>query len=220
MHVDVVSIGVKVGVEDQGRVHERTGVDQAAPLTNLHLLHIEDEAPVEDVEGRRALATEEDDLVVSDLVRKAHVRGHPVGLVAFGSANFLPHISGDVVNFDCVNDALLVDSSSEGEDVVVLKDAKGGSSTRNSHIGDELPLILLGIVNLTVAVHLVADKGANDIDKVLNGANRMIRVGIVHVAHLVQDSKKIIVSVAILQINAHMLDISTSQVNRACFGSN
>ena len=217
MHVDVVSVGVEVRVEDEGRVHERAGVHQTAPLTNLHFLNIEDEAPVEDVESRRAFATKEDDLVVGDLMSKAHVGGHPVRLVDFSATNFLPHISGDVINFDCVHDALLVDSSSEGEDVVVLKDAKGGSCAWNSHISDQLPLILLGIVNLTVAVHLVAHKGANDIDEVLNGANRMIRVRIVHVAHLVEDSKKIIVSVAILQIDANMLNITSSQVNGACF---
>ena len=45
----------------------------------------------------------------------------------------------------------------------------------------------------------------------------MIGVRIVHVAHLIQDSKKIIVSVAILQIHAHMLHISTCEVDCASF---
>ena len=45
----------------------------------------------------------------------------------------------------------------------------------------------------------------------------MIGVRIVHVAHLIQDSKKIIVSVAILQVNAHVLHIATRQINCASF---
>lgn len=48
----------------------------------------------------------------------------------------------------------------------------------------------------------------------------MISVGVVHVAHLVQDSKKIIVSVAILQVHTHVLHKTACQVNSACFCGN
>lgn len=76
------------------------------------------------------------------------------------------------------------------------------------------------VVYFAVAVDLVSHEGSNDINEVLDGANRVIGVRVVHVAHLVQDSKKIIVSIAVLQIDTHVLHIATSQVNSACFGGN
>ena len=46
----------------------------------------------------------------------------------------------------------------------------------------------------------------------------MICVRVVHLRDGIKDSKKIIVSVAILQIHAHMLHISTCEVDCASFG--
>ena len=51
MDVDVIAIGVEGVVEDEGRVHEAARVDQAAPLTNLHLLNVKYEAAVENMES-------------------------------------------------------------------------------------------------------------------------------------------------------------------------
>ena len=48
----------------------------------------------------------------------------------------------------------------------------------------------------------------------------MISVRVIHVAHLIQDSKKIIVSVAILKVYPHVLYIASSQVDCACFCGN
>ena len=151
---------------------------------------------------------------------EAHVTRHPVGLVDFRGSNFLPDIARDVINFYCVNNSFLIDSSTECKDVIVLKDTKGSSSARDTHIGDEFPLIFLRIIHFTVSIDLIAHKCANHVDEVLDSANRMIGVRIVHVAHLIQDSKKIIVSVTVLEVNAHVLNISSRQVNRASFRCN
>lgn len=220
MHVNIIAVGIEIGVENKRRIHKRTRVDQAASLTNLHFFDIEDKAPIEDVESDGTLATEQQDLVVCDLVSQAHVGGHPVRLVDLRSTDLLPNVSRNVIYLDCINNTLLIYSAPKGKDVVVLEDTKGGSSTRHSHISDELPFILLGIVNFTVSVDLVSNKSSNDIDEVLNGADRMICMRVVHVAHGIQDSKEIIVSVAILQIYSHMLHIASSEVNCTRFRGN
>ena len=130
-----------------------------------------------------------------------------MGFVNFRRSNFLPNVARNVVTLDGVNNSLLVNSTSESEDIIVLKDAKRGSSTRDTHIRYELPLIFLGVVHFAVAVDLIAYKCADDVNKVLDGANGMIGVGIVHVTDLVEDSKKIIVSIEIFQINTHVLNV-------------
>ena len=76
--VDIVAVCVEGRVEDERRIHEGTRIHQAASLTNLHLLDIKDKASIEDVEGHCTLTTEEKDLIVRNLVSKAHVRGNPV----------------------------------------------------------------------------------------------------------------------------------------------
>lgn len=73
------------------------------------------------MEGCRTLAAKQKDFVIRDLVGKTHVGRHPVGLVDLGSANLLPHVPRDVINFDRVDNALLIYSSTESENVVVLK---------------------------------------------------------------------------------------------------
>ena len=73
MHVDVIAVGIEAAIEDEGCVHEAARIHQTASLTNLHFLHIEDEAAIEDVESQSTLSTEEQNLVVSDLMGKAHV---------------------------------------------------------------------------------------------------------------------------------------------------
>ena len=75
------------------------------------------------MESECTFASEEQDLVVSDLMSKAHVAWHPVGLVDLRGGDFLPDIARDVINFYCVYNSLLIDSSTECEDVIVLKDS-------------------------------------------------------------------------------------------------
>ena len=50
MHKDVIAISVETPVEDQGCVHEGTGVDKTAPLLDLHFLDVKYEASIEDLE--------------------------------------------------------------------------------------------------------------------------------------------------------------------------
>ena len=93
VYVDVIAVGIEAAIEDERRVHEAAGINQAASLTNLHFLHIEDETAIEDVESKCAFPSEEQDLVVGDLMGQAHVAGHPVRLVDLGSSNFLPNVA-------------------------------------------------------------------------------------------------------------------------------
>ena len=137
------------------------------------------------MEGGGALSAEEQNLVVGDLVSQSHVGRHPMRLVHFWCRDFLPHVARDVVTLDGIHDSLLIHPAAESEDVIVLKDAKGSSSARNAHVSDELPLVLLRVVHFAVAVDLVAHEGSNDVDEVLNCANRVIGVRVVHVADLV-----------------------------------
>lgn len=124
MNVNVIAIGIETVIEDQWRVHKRTRIHQAASLTNLHLLNIEYEAAVENVESHSTFPTEEQNLVIGDLMGQAHIGGHPLRFVDFWRCNFLPYVTTDVITLDGIDDAFLIDSTSKGEDVIVLKDAK------------------------------------------------------------------------------------------------
>lgn len=181
--VNVVAIGVEAVVEDQRSVHEAAGVDKATTLAKLHFLNVEHEAAVEDVEGSCALSTEQQNLVIGDLVGEAHVAGHPARLVDLGRSYFLPDVARDVVDLDGVHNPFLVDTTSECKDVVVLEDTEGGSGAGHTHISNKLPFVLLGVVYLTVAINLIANERANDIDKVLDCADRVVCVRVVHVGH-------------------------------------
>lgn len=171
MDVNVISIGIQTVVEYQWSIHEAARVYKTSSFTNLHLFHIEHEAAIEDMESGRALATEEKDLIVSDLVSETHVGGHPLRFVDLWCINLLPDITRNVVNFNSIDDALLINPSSEGEDIIVLEDTKTGASARHAHISDQLPLVFLSIVDFTVTVDLVAHKSANHINEVLDGTN-------------------------------------------------
>ena len=124
MNVNVIAIGIETVIEDQWCVHKRTRIHQAASLTNLHLFNIEYEAAVENVESHSTFPTEEQNLVIGDLMGQAHIGGHPLRFVDFRSCNFLPYVTTDVITLDGIDDAFLIDSTSKGEDVIVLKDAK------------------------------------------------------------------------------------------------
>ena len=132
----------------------------------------------------------------------------------------MPHISRYVIHLNSVHNSLLIHAPTKCEDIVVFEHAQRGTGSRNSHISNELPFVLLSVVNFTITVDLVAHKGSDDVDEVLDCADGVVSVRVVHVGYLVQDSKKVIVSVAILQIDSHMLDISTSEVNCPSFSCN
>ena len=79
--VYVIAKSVKVASEDQRSVHKRAGINQFALLTNFHLFDVEYETAVKDLESVSTLASENEDLVVSDLVGETHVPRDPLGLV-------------------------------------------------------------------------------------------------------------------------------------------
>jgi len=122
MDVNIITEGIERATEDEGRVHKAAGVNQLSAFLDLHLLDVHDEATVEDLLSQSTLTSKDDDLVVRDLVGQTHVAGDPLALVEAGSAlNLLPDVLRDVVALYGVYDILLVDSSSERENVVVLE---------------------------------------------------------------------------------------------------
>lgn len=83
--------------------------------------------------------------------------------------DFLPDVLGDVVTLDCINDILLVYTTSEREDVVVLKCTQSNTRSSNSETVNLFPLILLDVIDLTKSVDLAVYEGTDDVDKALNG---------------------------------------------------
>jgi hypothetical protein len=67
--VDVISESVQVSSEHQRGVHERTGINELAFVRDCHFLDIEYEASIEDLLSQGTLSSENDDFVISDLVR-------------------------------------------------------------------------------------------------------------------------------------------------------
>ena len=73
MDVNVVAKGVQITSKHKRSVHERTGVNKFTFFSDLHLLHIEYEASVEDLRSQCTLSSENHDFIVGDLVCKTHV---------------------------------------------------------------------------------------------------------------------------------------------------
>jgi len=220
VHVDVVSISIQASVKDEGSVHERARVDKTSMFAHAHLLHVEDIASIENLEHDGAFSAEDHDFLVCNLVSKAHVRGHPVALINHRSLNFLPDISLDIIAFDGIYNALLVNSASKRKHVIVFKGAKRYSSSRDAHLSNNFPLILLTVILLTIAEDLVVDKCADNVKEALDGADRMISMGVVHACDLEQRSKQFVISVATLKVHVHCFEISSSQVNSTCLDRN
>ena len=125
VNVDVIAERVQVTAKNKRRVHETARVHKLAFFADLHLLHVEHEATVENLERDRTLTAEDEYLIISNLIGKTHVAGDPLGLVTEWLRNLLPYVLGDVVALDRVNDLALVHSAAEREDEVVLEAAEG-----------------------------------------------------------------------------------------------
>lgn len=165
------------------------------------------------MESHGTLPTEQDDLIVRNLVGQTHVGGHPLSLVHLGSLDLLPSIPRDVIHLHSVHYLLLVYPSTKSKNVVVFESAKGCTGTGHFHLSDHLPLILLGIIHFTVAIDCVAYEGPHNIDEVLDCADGVIGMRVVHGSNMLKYSKQLIISVAILQVYLVMLHIATCQVN-------
>ena len=186
-------------------------------FANLHLLDIQNEHSAEDLESDGALATEDQDLVVSDLVCEAHVARDPVRLVTVGRSDLLPDVLGNVIALDCVHNLALVDTTAKREDEVVLEAAQSHAGAGDSETVDLLPLVLSDVVHLAEAIDLAVDEGANDVDEALQRANRVICMRVDHARLLVQKSKDFIVTVALLEVLVASLVATADQVDAAIF---
>jgi len=67
--VDVVSKGVEMPTEHEGSVHEWAWINKLTFFFDFHFLDIEYEASVENLLSQSTFPSENDDLIVSDLVR-------------------------------------------------------------------------------------------------------------------------------------------------------
>ena len=110
-------------VEYKRGIHEGAWIHKWSSFLDAHSLKIEDKATVENLERQRTLSSKDHDLFVRDLVGIAHVSRNPFGLVAATSWNLLPGIALNVIDLDCVNYSLLIYSSTEREEILVLEAA-------------------------------------------------------------------------------------------------
>lgn len=220
MDVDVVSKRIQIAAENERGVHKRAWVHQFSLLTDLHLLYVEDEAAIEDLEGERALSAEYEDLVVGNLVSETHVARNPVRFVTVGSLNFLPHVLRDIVALDSVDDLFLVNSSSKGKYEVVLEAAESDTRSCHSQAVDLLPLVFSNVVNLAVAVNKAVDECSDDVDEAFERAKRVVRVRINHTGLLIKHAKYLVVSVALLEILVSSLVAAADEVDATILGRN
>ena len=61
-------------------------------LTNLHLLDVENETAVKDLERDSTLTAKNQDLVVGHLISKTHIARNPLRLVAEWGRDLLPNV--------------------------------------------------------------------------------------------------------------------------------
>jgi hypothetical protein len=88
---------------------------------NYHLLDIKNEAAIEDLECDCTLTSKYDDFFVGDLISKTHICRNPFSLVYKRSRNLLPDISLNVIDLNYIYDSLLIYSSSESKDILILE---------------------------------------------------------------------------------------------------
>ena len=125
--VNVISKSIKVATEHKWSVHERAWIDKLTFFFDFHLLEIEYETSIKDLESQSTLATENENFVIGDLIGQAHVAWNPLRLVDQRRLDLLPHILGDVIALNGVDDVLLVDSASKCKEEVILKSTKGNA---------------------------------------------------------------------------------------------
>jgi len=217
VHENIVSVGVKTFVEHEGCVHEWAWVNKTSPLFDYHLLYIENETTIKNLESLSAFSSKDQNFIVSDLVRQSHVGRNPLGLVNHTGRNFLPDIPWNVITFNSVNKIFLGNTATEGEHIVVLERTQADSGTGNSHLVDDLPLVLLSVILLTLTVDFVINKSSHDIDEALDWTHWMVCMRVVHILHRDQGTENFVVSVAGLEIDVQMFDVATGQVDSARF---
>ena len=83
----------------------------------------------------------------------------------------MPDITLDIIALDGVDNALLVYSTSKCKHIVILEGTERDTSSGDSHISEDLPLVLLTVVLLTVAEDLVVDEGSNHVQEALDSTD-------------------------------------------------
>lgn len=126
--VNIISKSIQVAAEHQGRIHEGAWIDELSFFIDLHFLDIEYEASIEDLLSDCTFTTKNHDFIVRNLVCKTHVTRDPVRLIngqicriSTCGYNLLPHILGDVIALNGVNNVFLINSTSKCKNEVVLE---------------------------------------------------------------------------------------------------
>ena len=125
----------------------------------------------------------------------------------------MPNVFADVIAFNSVNDVLLINSASKGEDVIVLEGAQCNTRSGNSQRVDLLPLVLLNVVNLTEPVNLAVNESTHHIDKSLDGTKGVVCVREDHRGLLVHIGEDLVVPIALLQVLVLSLVAPADQVD-------
>jgi hypothetical protein len=108
----------------------------------------------------------------------------------------LPHIARNVIALNSIHDLFLVDTATKRKDVVILEGAQTDTSTRHPHRVDLFPLIFLGVILLTVTINDVVDEGADNVDKSIYAADRVVSVRLIHIGDSHKSREDLIVTVA------------------------
>lgn len=209
MNVDIVAISIQASVKYQRSIHEWAGVDKTTSLTNLHFFNIKHKASIKDLECQCWFTSEDQNLVISNLVSKAHIGRHPFSFINKWCWNFLPNISWNIIALNSIYYLLLIHSTSKSENVVVFKWTKTHTCPWNSHWINFFPLVLLSIVLFTVSIYNIVYKCTYYIDKSINTANRVVSMCFIHVCNSGEWWKDLIIAIARIQIQIVMFNIAT-----------
>lgn len=220
MNVDIISKSVKMTTKDERSIHEWTRINKFTLLFDFHALDVEYEASIENLLSKGTFTSEDDYLIISDLIRQTHVSRNPSCLINGWSSNFLPNVFGNIVAFDCVYDIFLIDSSSKCEDVVVFEWTQGNTRSCYSKTINLPPLIFLDIIDFAEWVNLAIDESSNDVDEPFDSTKRMISMREYHRRFFIHVSENLIVSIAFLQVLVSSLVAASNQVYTSIFCCN
>ena len=140
VNVDIITKCIHVSTKYQWSIHEWTWINKLSLFLNLHFLDVEYEASIEDLLGNGTLSTKNHDFIVCDLVRKTHVSWNPMRFVDWSSGqriwsssnNLLPDILGNIITFNCINDVLLINSTTECKNEVIFESTECNSRSSDS----------------------------------------------------------------------------------------
>ena len=77
----------------------------------------------------------------------------------------------------------------------------------------------MSVIDFAVTIDLVANESANHIDEVLDCADGMVCMRENHVSNRVEGPEKVIVSIAVFEVDSMLLKESTCEIDGTSFSS-